>query len=304
MAERSEVAIIGAGPAGISAAIYLHRADVRLILLEKGETGGLLRNANLVENYPGFPEGITGIDLAGLFREQLEGLGIEVTEACVTKVQRDGAGFSIRAGRRVFRADAVIVGTGTRPRMLGIRGERRLAHRKIYYTIAEMPIEGTSPQDVIVIGGGDAAFDYALNLHGRGHKVKIVSRSTPRCLGLLERRVEEAGITVITGSEAQSIEARGEGVALACIGKDGPSTLTGDLVLAACGREPELGLLDRTLSAGLRVRNGGPGTNVPGMYLVGDVIRGNHRQTGIAVGDGVLAAMMVERSIAKRRTRG
>lgn len=272
--------------------------------MEKDEIGGLLRNANLVENYPGFPEGIRGTDLASLFRRQLEGLGIAVTEARVTSVLRDDSGFRIGTGASSFRADAVIVATGTSPRRLGIRGESHLAGKRIFYGITELPVEGRKGREVVVIGGGDAAFDYALNLHGQGCNVTIASRSAPRCLGLLRRRVDGAGIRVMTGVEAQSVQESDGALILSFRGADGPVALKAESALVACGREPETGLLRRELNGGLKVKDGGPKTNIQGMYLVGDVIRADHRQTGIAVGDGTRAAMMVEGFIKKRRSRG
>lgn len=301
MAERTDVVIVGAGPSGISAAVYLRRAGVGFVLLEKGEPGGLLRNANLVENYPGFPGGIPGRDLAGLFVKQLERLDIPVTRACVGKLRMKDGGYVIAAGRRTVSAEAAIVATGTRPKATGIRGERSLAGRRVFYSIVDVPADIPGDRGIVIIGGGDAAFDYALNMHGRGHDVRILSRSAPKALGLLRRRAGEAGVEVITGADVESLQESGGRLVLSYRGGDDHQIMDADLALIACGREPELGLLDGDLAARLRVRNGGPGTNLDGMYLVGDVIRGSHRQTGIAVGDGIRAAMMIQELLARKR---
>lgn len=264
----------------------------------------MLRNANLVENYPGFPDGISGGDLAALFRRQLDRLGVEVTEVSATSIRRGKRGFEVRAGGRTYEADAVILATGTRPRRLGIRGEQRLHGRRLFYSVVEMPAGDVKPGRTVIIGGGDAAFDYALNLHGMGHRVTIVSRSEPRCLGLLKERVREAGIDVMTGVDVRSVTERIGGLALACDASGVATSLACDYVLVACGRDPETDLLDVQSSLKPRLKAGGPETNIEGLYLVGDVIRGSHRQAGIAVGDGVRAAMMADALARRRRGRG
>ena len=303
MAQEVKVAIIGAGPAGIAAAIYLQRVGLEPVLIEKGEPGGLLRNANLVENYPGFPKGVSGSNLARLFMRQLDGLGINVTKARVDKVRRKGAGFVLETDIGDIAADTVIVATGTRPKKLGIPGESSLDGRRVFYEVVDMPPEKRKGAEVVVIGGGDAAFDYALNLTDTGHKVTIVSRSRPKCLGLLEERAAREGITVMTGLTPRSVKESADKAVLSCRGGDGASDISTDFVLIAGGREPELGVLDGPLSTGLRLADGGPGTNIPGLYLVGDVIRGSHRQTGIAVGDGMLAAMLADELVGERGVR-
>jgi thioredoxin reductase len=298
-----KAAIIGAGPAGIASAIYLHRVGLEPILIEKKEPGGLLRNANLVENYPGFPKGVSGSGLAKLFSRHLTELGIKVTKARVDKILRKGTGFVLETDVGKITADTVIVATGTRPKKLGIPSEASLTGRKIFYEVVDMPLKRRKEREVVVIGGGDAAFDYALNLTGKGHRVTILSRSRPRCLGLLEDRAAKEGITVMTDLMPRSVKESSGKVVLSCSGGKGASDFSADFVLIASGREPELDVLDGSLGSGLRLIDGGPRTNIPGLYLVGDVIRGSRRQTGIAVGDGVHAAMLADERVGEKGVR-
>jgi thioredoxin reductase (NADPH) len=125
--------IIGAGPAGIAASIYLKRAGLEPIFIEKGEIGGLLINANLVENYPGFPEGIRGRDLVEVFKKQLSRLGIKVTKGQVSKVIPKDGHFYITVEGNEIESHSLIVASGTEPKALDIPAESDLLGRKLFY---------------------------------------------------------------------------------------------------------------------------------------------------------------------------
>ena len=301
MDEVRNAAIIGAGPAGMAAAIYLQRAGLAPVVLEKGAMGGLLRNANLVENYPGFAGGIRGEELAARFVEQVESLGIEVRKEAVKTVRMAGGAFRIETDAREDSSQAVIVASGTRPKIPEIPGIRGLCGKKVFFEVVTVHFDENEGHHVIVLGGGDAAFDYALNFDRRGHRVTIVSRSKPRCLPLLRERTAEKGIVVKEGLMVEQLEETPKGVVARCRTGAKRERIYGDAVVVAHGRAPELGMLDRSLLRRVRNPENPPETSVPGLYLAGDVARGEYRQTGIAVGDGIMAAMLLERYVMDTR---
>ena len=301
MAELRNAVIIGAGPAGMSAAIYLQRAGLAPLVLEKDTPGGLLRNANLVENYPGFTRGIRGEELAARLVEQVESLGIEVEKDTARKVKLTGDTFKTVTDSAELASRAVIIASGTRPKHPRIPGAEALAGKKVFSDIISMHIPENKDNHYLVLGGGDAAFDYALNLRGHGHRATIVSRSQPQCLPLLRERAAANGITVREGILIEQLEETVQGVVMRC--RAGPRRLRlyGNAVVVAYGRTPELGMLDRALARRVKRIDSPPATEIPGLYLAGDVVRGKNRQTGIAVGDGIMAAMLLERLVASRR---
>lgn len=295
----NDVTIVGAGPAGISAAIYLQRAGVSPLLLERGEPGGLLRSANWVENYPGFPEGIPGLDLAARFRDQLIAVGAQVTRAEVRSVKRVRSRFGIESGARRISSRAVIVATGTRPAEASLRGAEALRGKQVFDELHQLP-SSLKRKRVMIIGGGDAAFDYALSLKQSGARAIIVSRSEPNCLTLLRERTEALGTEIVIGARPSAVRRAAGGVILDCDAGASKIELVGDMILMACGRVPNIDILNPSLRR--RMCDGGktlPETGVEGLYLAGDVVRERHRQTGIAVGDGIRAAMLAQEYLDK-----
>lgn len=292
MARRVEAAVVGAGPAGISAAIFLKRAGAAPVLFEKHEVGGLLRNANLVENYPGFPKGVGGHELAALFARQLKEHAVAVRKTEVSRIGVSRAGFKIETDSGSLLARSAIICTGTKPKDIGLKGKDGLVGKRIFHEVADLPPLGKRRARILVIGGGDAAFDYSINLSGRGHHVTIISRSDPTCLTLLRQRAEESGVDLLSHSAPLRVREASSGLVMTVKRGGKRRTLTADYIMIACGREPELSVLDDDLSKRIGGLKNPPRTGIPGLFVSGDVVRGTHRQTGIAVGDGVLAAML------------
>jgi len=292
-----QVVIAGAGPAGIAAAAYLKRASLEPLVLERGEPGGLLRNANLVENYPGFSQGIGGEELAARFAEHLIYLGIPTRREEVRLLAKSGRGFRIGTDVGEHASRAVIVATGTTPITPKIRGISRLIGRKVFSEIASAPLEKARRSRILVLGGGDAAFDYAMNLERRGHEVSILSRSKPRCLPLLLERAMRNETDLRIGVRVDRVQETHDGVSVRYQGGGKPVTVLCDYVLVAYGRSPNLGFVGAGLRGRIGVPKNPPETSVPGLFLAGDVVRGQNRQAGIAVGDGILAAMLAERHV-------
>jgi len=288
----------------VAAAIYLHRAGLAPLVLERGELGGLLRNANLVENYPGFAGGIGGLELVERFSKQLDMLDIRVTKADVEMVSRSHGAFCIESDAGEFSARSLIAAMGTRPKKVRLRGSKELLGSKVFDELVDMPLAHIRGRRTIVVGGGDAAFDYSLNLVGRGCDVTIISRSEPKCLSLLRARAEASGVDLVVGAAPEIVKDRIPGALLQCrIGK-GRAEYAADYILLACGREPNIEALSPELRKMVKSAPRIIETNVPGLFLAGDVVRGTHRQTAIAVGDGVRAAMLVEEYLRRRKGRG
>ena len=255
-----------------------------------------------MENYPGFAGGISGASLVERFSKQLDLLGIRVTKADVRKISRVQGIFLIESDGGNFSALTVIAATGTRPKTTSLRGSRHLHGSKVFEELADIPLAQVAGKKVIVLGGGDAAFDYSLSLLGRGSDVTIVSRSEPRCLSLLRARADAAGAEVIVGAVPESLKDFTRGIQLQCRKGNERIEFTADYVLMACGREPNVELLDDNLRRKAGRAPKIPETGVPGFFIAGDVVRGPHRQTAIAAGDGVRAAMLVEEYLRKRES--
>lgn len=286
-----DVSIIGAGPAGMAAAIYMKRAGFDFSVFEKGEVGGLLLNANLVENYPGFPGGISGYNLVCLMKEQLSVLNIPIIKREIKSLVPGEKCFQLRADVEVEDSKVVILATGTRPKPIDLSGLESLMDRKIFYEIKDIP-DPRREDTFVIIGGGDAAFDYALNLSRRAARIDILFRSVePRCLPLLRERVAlRDNIEVRPETSVLEVKEENEQLLFSCTSTDKPISFKSDSALIACGRTPNLDVLPGDMRRTLILNDDGT-TDIPGLFMAGDVRRGRFRQAGIAVGDGILCAM-------------
>jgi thioredoxin reductase (NADPH) len=290
--EEHEVLIIGAGPAGIAAAIQLKRYNIEPLILEQNEIGGLLRNAHLIENYPGFPKGISGIELVELFQKQLKDAGVEVSfEAILELDYRDGS-FYIKTNRQEIEAITVVIATGTKPcKLTNVKIADDIQSR-IFYDIHS--ILYIKKKNIAIIGAGDAAFDYALNLTHK-NEVIIINRSTDiKCLPLLwERSMKSESITYINNMTVKEILKKDRHALIACIDNETKEEkqIEADHVIAAIGREPALDFLADSLKKSLETL-----IKMNKLYMVGDVRNGIYRQTAISVGDGIRVAMEIYRN--------
>ena len=300
-------AVVGAGPCGVAAAVQLNRSGIRTLLFERDGVGGLLWNANLVENYPGFPRGIPGPALCRLMERHLHTAGIEPLFDEVSGILPEQGGYTLRTGTgRTFHAGAVILATGTRPDTGMVQGEERLVGLRIFYEVKDV-LERDSVSRVAILGGSDAAYDYALNLVSRGCRVKILQRGPARCLPLLAARAKEHGLVeVLESIRVTGCREMTGGLELFLTGSGTFSRLEADVLLIACGRSPEQGLIE-SLQAFPSKEWGDKifGTSLPeGLFRGGDLVRGPFRQAGIAVGDGLAAAMSAAKYLRTCATNG
>ncbi len=283
-----DVTIIGAGPAGIATAIQLKRSGIEPVLMERNRVGGLLVNANLVENYPGFPEGISGHDLVKRFHDQLTVIGVSIRYEEVRELDYDGELFTVRSSKGTCKSRLVVIASGTRPRQISISIE---APDRVLYEVAS--IADTRGEHVAIVGAGDAAFDYALNLSRQNH-VTILNRGQERkCLPLLwERTQRNERIAYRTDVQVKAVTNASDGVLLTCQTPQGGWELSVDYVIFAIGRIVQLDYLSQRLQ-GKASELGENGL----LYFVGDAKNDIFRQTSIAVGDGVRAALKIHQQL-------
>jgi thioredoxin reductase (NADPH) len=285
-----QVVIVGAGPAGLATAIQLKRYGIEARIFESTHPGGLLWNANLVENYPGFPGGISGPDLVRSMIQQAEQHAIQLTLEIVENLTWEKSLYQIDTDARCYSSRCVVIASGTQPRTFptGFVPER-LRERVFYevYPLLERKIAGA---EIGIVGAGDAAFDYAINL-ARQNRVLILNRSQEvKCLPLLwERAGQDSRICYLPDRKLLGIKASSTGqLELLCQTSSREEKIYVDYLLGAIGRVPRLGFISPDLGKqedGLQ--SGGM------LYYIGDVKNGIYRQTAIAVGDGLLAAMKI-----------
>ena len=275
----TDVAIIGAGPAGMTAAIQLKRYGIPFVLLEKERIGGLLWNASLVENYPGFPAGVSGPKLIGLVSKQMERIGVEVTFDSVTSMKQEENRFLVATSHASFCSRYIIVATGTKPRPFPLTipdGAQNRVFSDVYRLLEERE------KQIVIVGAGDAAFDYALNMTKNRNSVTILNRGGEvKCLKLLwDRALADPSIAYRAETPVRSM-AFEETANRLKIRLDAGEVIEADYLLFAIGRAPQTGFLSEEF-----VNN-----KVDGLYFVGDVKNGLYRQAAIAAGDGLRAAM-------------
>ena len=291
-----EVIIIGGGPAGLTAGLYTSRAGLESLLMERGIVGGQIINATLVENYPGFPQGISGAELGSLMHQQAVKYGLEIMTAEVTGIAQ-GQPYNISTTEGDFEATAIIIAAGSEYRKLGVRGEERLLGHGVSYCAT---CDGFffRDQEVAVVGGGDTAITDALELTRHVKKVYVIHRRDQLRAGqvLQQRAFAEPKLEFIWSTVVE--EALGDKVLeelkLQNVKTSQHSTLKVAGVFVAVGLMPNsrsfFNIVDLD-DAGYIVTEETMATSAPGIFAAGDIRRNSPRQIGAAVGDGVTAAM-------------
>jgi thioredoxin reductase (NADPH) len=289
---QDSVAIVGAGPSGIAMAIQLKRYGLEPAVFEKDQPGGLLKNANLVENYPGFPGGIRGTELVELMVNQLDELRVNVLPEEVINLDYRGDAFVLRTDKKRYRFQKVAVASGTKPIRESLAEANSQAARFIHYEV--YPLIKEKWKKIVIVGAGDAAFDYALNLAWQNEIIILNRGSVIDSLPLLvERAKNHPNITYFqnTAISRLDLDESGARANLLCTSPAGMRKIVADFLIFAIGRTPCTDYLTKAmlecqdeLIANQR------------LYMIGDVKNDIFRQTSIAVGDGVLAAMQLYRA--------
>jgi thioredoxin reductase (NADPH) len=296
-----EVAIIGGGGAGLTAAIYSARARRKTVVFEAGVTGGQIATTDLVENFPGFPNGVNGFDLAQLFQKQAEKFEAEVVYERVTGLVRNPDGsFTLSTGEGEFRARAVIMAAGAEYNRLGVPGEAELTGKGVSYC-ATCDAAFFKDREVVVVGGGDAAIDEGLFTARYVSKVHLVHRrDTLRASKILqERAFANPRFSFTWDTVVEAIDGSHEvtGVRLRNVKTGEQTRLAAAAVFIFIGQTPTNALLK-----GLTEVDGGGHamvdlnmrTAVPGLFVAGDLRTSAARQLIAACGDGATAAIAAE----------
>ncbi len=285
-----EMAVVGGGPAGIAAAIQCQRSGISVTLFEKDRIGGLIKEANLVENYLGFPGGIPGQKLCDRFEEQLRFHNIRTLQEEVMLVDHDGFHFILHTALDTYKAERLVLATGTLPAAarLGFGVDNRTVCDNV------MTLAHASDLSIAVLGAGDAAYDYALRLAKR-NDVTIISRGEPRCLPLLrERALADDRISFLEGRTVQAVRKLQDGVSLKLKAQSGQEEMLFDRLLIAIGRVPNLTILGPSMEESSEsLMNNGL------FYMAGDVVNGDRRQVSIAASDGIKVAMSVREAAGR-----
>lgn len=298
-----DVIVIGGGPAGLTAAMYTARANLRTLIITGRMVGGQIALTFQVDNYPGFPETITGPELSGRMRKQAEKFKAEFLEDEATAVDFSSTPLNVIVGETVHEAWSVIVATGSSNRKLGLESEERLMGRGVFVcaTCDALLYEG---KRVVVVGGGDSAVQEALDLAKFAREVVIVHRRErlTACMCLKQRAEENDRIRFLWNTVVQDIlgESRVEGVRLKSRETGEEWTLECDGVLLAIGWDPNTSLFNGQLDmdeSGYIVSPSGVDTSVKGVFVAGDLNDTKYRQLVTACGSGCMAALEAERYI-------
>lgn len=300
-----EVIIIGGGPAGLTAGLYSSRAGLKSLLLEKGVFGGQITNAEHVENFPGFPQGISGIELGDLMREQAEkyNLKTESTEATNITVQKNKK--IIQTPDDTFSANALILAGGSVRKKLGVPGEDAYLGKGVSYC-ATCDSAFFHDMPVVVIGGGDASLTEALHLAKHASTVTVIHRRhelrATRILqerAFAERKIRFLWDTTIKSIEGDDVVRR---IKLSNVETSRISQLETAGVFISIGFEPATGLVKGILSLdeiGHIITNEKMETSVPGILAAGDIRHNSARQAITAAGDGATAAINTQKYLTE-----
>jgi thioredoxin reductase (NADPH) len=290
-----EVIIIGGGPAGLTAGLYTSRAGLKSLLVERGIFGGQIVNAALIENYPGFPQGISGAELGSLMHQQAVKYGLEVVTAEVTGISQ-GQPYSIFTTEGSFEASAIIIAAGSEYRKLEVPGEERLAGHGVSYCAT---CDGFFFRDreVTVVGGGDTAVTDALELTRHAKKVYVIHRRDQLRAGqvLQQRAFAEPKLEFIWSTVVEEVlgDKMLEELKLRNVKTGKHSILKVAAVFVAVGLMPNSQSFFKIVDlddAGYIVTDEAMATSAIGIFAAGDIRRNSPRQIGAAVGDGVTAA--------------
>jgi thioredoxin reductase (NADPH) len=295
------VAIIGSGPAGLTAAIYAARANLSPTVFAGGLYGGQLMLTTEVENFPGFPQGIMGPELMEAFRAQAERFGAKLRFTDVVKVDFSLRPFRIWTEDDETTADAVIIATGASARWLDVPGEARLRGRGVS-TCATCDGAFFREKHIVVVGGGDSAMEEAIFLTRFGQRVTVIHRRDAfRASKIMADRVlAHPKISVIWNSEVTEVlgENATTQLALRNVVTGETSILDADALFVAIGHDPNTKIFAGQIAldaAGYVQSSDGVSTNVEGVFVAGDVFDARYKQAITAAGSGCKAALEVEK---------
>ncbi|UCH83699.1 MAG: thioredoxin-disulfide reductase [Candidatus Latescibacterota bacterium] len=308
-----EVIILGSGPAGMTAAIYAARADLKPLVLEGIQPGGQLMITTDVENFPGFAEGIAGPQLMEIMRNQAGRFGTEFEQVHIEKVELGADVKVLHGGGKDYRCKTLIISTGASAKWLGLESEERL---KGHGVSACATCDGFffKDKDIVVVGGGDTAMEEASFLTKFGSKIYVVHRRDKlRASKAMQERafnnpkiefVWDTVITEILGSPEEGVK----GVRVKNVKSDEEKVIDCQGYFAAIGHSPNTeifrGSLDMDETGYIKTELGSTHTSVPGVFAAGDVQDKIYRQAVTAAGTGCMAALDAERYLEEQAVSG
>ena len=302
-----EVIIIGGGPAGLTAGLYTSRSRFNTLLIEIGLLGGQMTTTEVIENYPGFPQGINGDELSRLMEEQAKRFGLEVVSQEVVEVKLEGERKLVKTDESTYLCEALIICTGTEYRKLGIPGEKEFTGKGVSYCAT---CDGAFFKDsqIVVVGGGDSALTEALFLTKFAKELTIIHRRDAlRGTKIYQERVlSNPKIKMLWNSVVQKI--KGDSIVRSIVIKN---VKTGEIdefntegVFLFVGVSPRTQFLKNLITfdeAGYIVTDENCETSIKGVFAAGDCRKRLLRQIATAVGDGATAAFATEKYLEERK---
>lgn len=292
-----DVAVIGAGPAGLTAALYAARARLSTVVVEKMFPGGQAALTDIIENYPGFTEGISGIQLADAMKRQAERFGAEFTNGDVERIEKNDDLFTVFLKGESIKAKTVILAAGAQPRKLGVKGEKEFTGRGISYCAT---CDGAFYKDkpIAVVGGGDTAIQEALYLTRFASEIYVIHRRDQlRATKVLqERAFKNEKIKFVWDSVVKEIKGEGtvDEVVVENVKTGKLDSLRVDGIFIAIGHIPNTDFVKDMVQLneqGYVITDAYMATNVPGIFAAGDMRQKDLRQVVTAVSDGAIAAV-------------
>jgi thioredoxin reductase (NADPH) len=303
-----DVIIIGAGPAALAAAIYTTREDIDTLLFERGVPGGLAAITDWVDNYPGFADGIAGLELAGSLQKQAERFGAVIELGEVTKIHDEGQWKRLETTSGDMRAKAVLIATGSDYKKVGVPGEAEYYARGVHYCAT---CDGAFYRDkrLVVIGGGNSAVQEAIFLTRFASHIDLLVRSTVKASDVLQQDlqkfVDNGKITVHLGTATDEIVGEAGAVTKVVGTQDGKKVeFPTDGVFVFVGLKPNSEFLD---GSGIELdhihlvkSDENLQTSMPGVFVAGDIRSGATMQIASAAGEGATAALKIREYLEGR----
>ncbi len=301
-----QVIIIGSGPAGLTAALYAARANLTPLVIEGFEAGGQLMLTTMVENWPGFRDGIMGPDLMAELRAQAQRFGAEIIQGDVTSVDLSKRPFTLKVSDKTFTAQALIIATGASAKWLELGVDKKLSGRGVS-TCATCDGFFFKGRPVAVVGGGDTALEEAIYLSKLATHVTVIHRrDTLRASKVMQdKAMATPNISFVWNTEVVDIKDPAKGEVTALVLKNNQTGETSDMavdgVFIAIGHTPNTALFKGQVALednGYIRTERGSRTSIPGVFAAGDVQDHIYRQAVTAAGSGCMAAIDAERFLS------
>lgn len=271
----SKVIIIGGGPAGVACAVAIKHLGIEPLIIEKHKIGGLVRNANLVENYSLLEKNITGKMLAKKLEQKIKSRNIKVIYDEVKNI-KTGKEIVVKTSRKTYKTEYLVIATGTKASILpNIKIDKKIS-KKVFYEIADMPKQ--NKKTIAIIGAGDAGFDYALNLSLNNQILILNKDSKSKCNTTLLNRVEKnQNIVHIKNVKIKNISSQNKKIKI----DTNKKPLIVDTIVIAIGRKPNLDFVKKNVLKNKKI------------FVIGDTVNDIYRQISITSADGVKTAMHI-----------